>query len=129
MDMQQLEALVKKYQDAVHSQNKSDFYALWSKDCTCSLISISTQFVGIDNIYQDFLIGRIQQRHSSINLINDHLDIRIIEPDLAIIVFQYHTETILRETGLPGGIQGVETQIARKENNEWKLLHVHYSKI
>ena len=129
MEIQNLETLVRKYQDAVHSQDKDAFHDLWAKNVTCSLVSVAAQFVGIDHIYQDFLIGRIQKRHLSIDLINDHLDIRILKPDLAIMVFQYHTEAIMRETGLPGGIQGVETQIAVKEDNEWKPAHVHYSKI
>ena len=38
MEIQNLEALVKKYQDAIHSQDKEAFYDLWAKNVTCSLV-------------------------------------------------------------------------------------------
>ena len=50
-----------------------------------------------------------------------------INDDLAVVVFRYHTECILRENGEPFGIQGLETQVIVKEDGVWKLCHVHYS--
>lgn len=52
----------------------------------------------------------------------------MIDDNKAIVVFKYHTECICRETHEPYGIQGLETQIVIKENNQWKLMHIHYSK-
>ena len=42
--------------------------------------------------------------------------------------YHFDSECIRRDTKEPYGIQGLETQIVIKENNEWKLMHIHYSK-
>lgn len=120
--------LVNKYVEAVHTQNKEDFYDLWSKNHECRLISIAKEFIGVDSIYNDFLIGLIQGHYSCINLINDGMSINMINDSLAIVVFEYHTECIMRETNEKYGIEGIETQVMMKENDKWKLVHLHYSK-
>ena len=91
------------------------------------MISITNQFRGIDTIYQNFLIDGIQKSYESIDLITENIDIRMIDENNAIVVFKYHTECILRDTHEPFGIQGLETQVVVKENNQWKLMHIHYS--
>lgn len=120
--------VVKRYQEVIHNQDKNMFDNLWSNKQPCTLISVTQQFYGKDKIYDDFLIGRIQKSYSSIDLINDGIEVNMIHDDLAIAVFQYHTECIKRDTHESYGIQGLETQVIIKEDNEWKLLHVHYSK-
>ena len=120
--------IVEKYQEVIHSQNKEDFDELWSTHHECSLISITHEYRGVESIYQDFLINVIQKAYTSIELINDGIEINMIRDDLAIVIFQYHTECIKRDTGEAYGIQGLETQIVIKEDGLWKLLHVHYSK-
>lgn len=125
---EQINALVSCYQKAIHSQDKEEFYNLWARHNQCSLISITKKFIGIDAIYNDFLIGCIQKAYDTIDLITDNIDIHIISSDLAIVIFEYHTECIRRETKESYGIKGLETQLVIKENNEWKLVHVHYSK-
>ena len=112
---------------AVHSQNEEEFKALWSSKENI-LISLANQFNGTDAIYQDFLIGGIQSHYESIDLVVEKIDIRMIDENKAIVVFRYHTECIRRDTHEPYGIQGLETQIVIKENNQWKLMHIHYSK-
>lgn len=52
----------------------------------------------------------------------------MINDSLAIVVFQYHSECIKRDTLAEYGIEGLETQVIIKEDDEWKLLHIHYSK-
>ena len=47
---------------------------------------------------------------------------------MAIVVFEYQTQYIKRDTREPCGIQGLETQVIVKENQQWKRQHVHYSK-
>lgn len=48
----------------------------------------------------------------------------MISEDVAIVLFQ----CIRRETKEPYSIKGLETQVVVKEDGEWKLAHVHYSK-
>ena len=127
-DTKQIQALVASYQQAIHTQNEKEFKDLWSKEHQNILISITHQFTGIEDIYQNFLIGGIQTNYTHIDLIAENIDVSFIHEDLAIVVFQYHTECIRRETNEEYGIQGLETQVVVKENGEWKLTHIHYSK-
>lgn len=125
--MEEIKQLVYNYAKAVHSQNEEEFKALWSSKENI-LISLANQFNGTDAIYQDFLIGGIQSHYESIDLVVEKIDIRMIDENKAIVVFRYHAECIRRDTHEPYGIQGLETQIVIKENNQWKLMHIHYSK-
>ena len=127
-DKEKIQNLVKAYQKAIHSQSKEDFIALWTCQNNNTLISLTNQFNGIESIYQDFLIGGIQKNYSKINLIEENIDIHFIKENIAIVVFQYHTECIKRETGEDYGIAGLETQVVQKVDNQWKLVHIHYSK-
>lgn len=120
--------LVAQYAKAVHTQDRVDFDAAFSLQAECRLISIDTEFVGKEAIYQDFLVDRIGAKFSEITLVTDDLAFNRISPDLMIIVFRYHTECVIRETGEPFGIRGMETQVALRENDAWRLVHVHYSK-
>lgn len=127
-DKEKILNLVKAYQDAIHSQKKEDFLPLWTGEDNNVLISIASQFSGLEKIYNDFLIGGIQYHYTEIRLIAEDIEIHFISNDIATVIFQYHTECIRRETGEEYGIAGVETQIVKKVNDEWKLVHIHYSK-
>ena len=125
---EKLFALVAAYQHAVRTQDLDLFRSIWAKDTPVSLISISTLYSGYEAVSQDFLIGGIQKSYTSIELIAEKIEPRLINENTALIIFSYHTECIRREDGTPHGIRGLETQVAVKENGEWKLQHIHYSK-
>ena len=113
------------YCEAVEKQDQSAFRILFDRDAT--LISISTLYNGIDAIADDFL-GAIQRAYQIIRLIPEDIDIHLQENDTAVVIFQYHTECIRREDGSEYGIAGMETQVYIRKDEEWKLIHVHYSK-
>ena len=125
----QIKQLVKDYQDAIHTQDRQAFRQLWTCEDHNTLISIANKFEGFKSIYEDFLIGSIQKAYKKIDLITDDINIHFINEELAIVIFQYHTECIKRDTLEEYGIEGLETQVVQKVNNEWKLVHIHYSKV
>ncbi len=127
-EKQKINELIKQYQEAIHTQNVQNFRSLWTCDENNIMISVVKKFYGIDAICEDFLIGCIQKAYTTIDLIMDKIDICIISDTLATVILEYHTDCIKRETGERYGIQGVETQLMIKVDNEWKLQHVHYSK-
>ncbi|MGM9940376.1 MAG: YybH family protein [Bulleidia sp.] len=127
-DKEQILQLVKNYQKAIHTQNREDFKSIWTEDENNVLISIATQYRGIDSICQDFLIDGIQKAYAVIDLIAENVDIHFIDESTAIVVFRYHTECIRRDSGENYGIAGLETQVVRKTDGKWKLVHIHYSK-
>ena len=125
MEQQKILNIVTKYQQLVHHPDSDLLNELFTKDAT--LISITTEYKGI-NIYNGFLINKLSELYSSIVLINDGIDIRMVNENLAIVIFKYHTECIRRETDESYGIEGLETQVLIKEDNHWKITHIHYSK-
>lgn len=128
METEKIRKLVEEYKKAISTQNKKDFCKLWSRTLETSLISVADIYNGTDEIYNDFLIGKIQKAYISIELFTESLEIRFLKDNMAIVIFKYHTECIKRENKEPYGIFGVETQLVIKENADWKLLHIHYSK-
>ena len=127
-DIEQIKELINKYCLAVKTQDKDIVDKIFSKNKKCNLISIATVFEGVDSIYENSL-GLIKKMYSKIELIKDEeLKINFISDTTAIIIFKYHTDCILRENGEKFGISGVETQLVIKEEGDWKIVHIHYSK-
>lgn len=127
-DQEQIRQLVDRYIQAIHTQDKDEFLSLWTGSDADTMISVTRVFSGDQAIYQDFLIDLIQQRYSNIDLYSDSLTCHLIDDQTAIVIFAYHTQCTLRDTGEDYGIEGLETQVLRKIGGEWKLQHVHYSK-
>ena len=87
-------------------------------------------FEGVDSIYKEFVIDLIQKFYTKIELIKDEEPkINFIDNEHAVIIFKYHTDCILRENGEKFGINGVETQVLIKEDGNWRIVHIHYSKV
>lgn len=127
-DKEQIKDLLERYIKAIHTQDKDEFLSLWTGTDADTLISITSVFSGTASIYQDFLIDSIQARYSNIDLYSDSLTIHLLDEKTATVIFAYHTQCTLRENGEDYGIAGLETQVLRKIDGQWKLQHVHYSK-
>ena len=65
--------VLEKYKQVICEQQKDKFYALWSKTQECKLISIVNEYIGVESIYKDFLIGGIQAKYQKISLIADDM--------------------------------------------------------
>ena len=129
-DIEEIKDIVNKYCLAVGSQEEKDFKNIFTQKKKCYLISVGKIFEGVDSIYKDFIIALIQKLYTKIALIKDEeLTINFIDDKNAIVIFKYHTDCILRENGEKFGINGVETQVLIKEEGNWKIVHIHYSKV
>lgn len=124
--IKEIEQLIQNYADAVRTQDEKAFKSLWTQEDTNIEISGTKLFKGIESIYQDFLIGSIQKKYSSIIFVNDGLQAYLLTDDVAVAVFEYHTECIVRESGEPYGIAGLETQVLKKTREGWKIAHIQY---
>lgn len=120
--------LVAKYQKLANTQSRELFEEVFAHNEHCNEIAIVNHFTDRESIYNDFFIGRLQASYSRIELIADEIIVNEISDELAIVIFKYHTDCNLRETGEPFGIAGLETQVMIKEEGQWRILHVHYSK-
>ena len=124
--IKEIERLVQHYTEAIHSQDETAFKSLWTGDATNALISGTKYFEGVDSIYQSFLIGLIQKKYASISLVNDGLQSYLLTGDTAVVIFRYHTECVIRETGSPYKMAGIETQVLKKIHGSWKIAHIQY---
>ena len=118
---------VKEYCHTVHTQDRQEVMALWNESAQCSLISPGGKYIGIESIYNDFLLDGIRAAYSRIDLIADEIEVHVVSDECAVVIFAYHTDCDRRETGEWFGIAGLETQVYNKVGDEWKLTHVHYS--
>lgn len=82
----------------------------------------------MDHIYSEFVNGLIRNLYTSIKLIPESIDVRLLSEDRGIVIFKYSTDCILRESGEPFGMTGIETQVYSRIDGRWYLEHVHYSK-
>ena len=128
-DIKEINDVINKYCLAIGTQDEKDFKNLFSKNKKCHLISVGQVFESIESIYKDFVIGLIQKAYTKIALIkDDELKINFIDEKNAVVIFKYHTDCLMRERGEKFGINGVETQVLIKEEGNWKIVHIHYSK-
>ena len=121
----EIQQMVLAYCDAIEKQDQDAFNDLFDRDAT--LISIATLFQGRDTIINDFL-KRLHSIYLSIKLIPENISIRFLNSEMAVVIFEYHTECIRREDGSNYGIAGLETQVFVLKEDSWKITHLHYSK-
>ena len=127
-DREQILRGVERYCHAVHTQRAEDFQPLWAEGTQNGLLSPAGCFSGTEEIYRDFLVGRIGAAYARIDLIAESVEVRSVTEDAAVALFRYATDCIRRDTGEPYGIAGLETQLWVRQGGEWRLCHVHYSK-
>ena len=127
-DREQILRGVERYCHAVHTQRAEDFLPLWAEGTQNGLISPAGCFSGTEEIYRDFLVGRIGAAYARIDLIAESVEVRPVTEDAAVALFRYATDCIRRDTGEPYGIAGLETQLWVRQGGECRLCHVHYSK-
>ncbi len=126
--IQEINSVVNRYIHAIHTQNEAEFKSLWCGADTDTMISVTNVYQGIEKIYTDFIIGAIQKAYTDIKLIADEPpEIHLLDNQTAIVIFKYHTECIKREDGSTFGISGMETQVMKCIDGQWKLCHIHYS--
>ena len=129
-DIQEIKEVINKYCLAIGSQDEKDFKSIFSQKKKCHLISVGALFETVDSIYKDFVIGLIQPAYTKIDLIKDEEPkINFIDENNVIVIFKYHTDCILKKNGEKFGISGLETQVLIKEDGNWKIVHIHYSKV
>jgi hypothetical protein len=127
--MKEIRDVVNRYIAAIHTQDPQEFRLLWTGTGTDTLISVATEYRGIDSIVSDFLQGSIRKKYAEITLVPEETpEIRCLDRETALVIFRYHTECIKRDDHTPFGISGVETQVLKCLDGQWKLCHVHYSK-
>ncbi len=126
-DISALEALVEKYIAAINTCDPALADAIWSHGEDVSFVAPAGRFASHESIRDDLILGIFARKFSKRRL--QKLGLKIHPgADLAWIEFQWSFDAVTTE-GAQVHNKGLETQIARRENGTWELVHIHYSRI
>ena len=126
--VEELNELLGNYITCIETQDRTMFDKVWTTEGTCRMISGANMFEGRESLWGEFVNGKIKTAYTTIKIVKENSWFEVIDEDHALIIFKYHSECILRENGEPFGVAGMETQVAKRDPEGWRLLHVHYSK-
>jgi len=76
----------------------------------------------VKNFYGETMGRMLDRRRLDIK----DVDIEVFG-DTAIAVFEWEFHAVLRESGSPLVTHGRETQVLRRRDGAWRIVHVHYS--
>lgn len=124
-DEQQIQALQKDYVQAVDKLDFELVSAIWSHDPTVSFVhprGTAVGFVQIRDVFYRDTMGLFSER--DLQLENPELH---IYGDAAWSEMTWTFHGTMKDGGQKIVTKGRETQIYRKENGTWRIVHVHYS--
>ena len=119
-------SLVAQYAQAVNQADTVLASKLWSPTAEISFIDPQGTEYGwtrIKNIYQIFKNNFTSRKLSFSDLKFAYYG------DVSWLTFYWTFDATLKTSNTPVQTKGRETQIWRKINYEWRLVHVHYSEI
>ena len=124
---QKLNEVINKFFKAIELKDIKLIDEIFSKNC--SLIVFNKEFNGVESIKNDFILEGIAKKYKEIKL--NPFDIKtdkLGNQNVFIIKLKFKVEGILFENEEKSEFEGFGTYIITLENNEWKLVHIHYSK-
>ena len=121
-----VEAIVDAYIKTINDGDLELVGKIWSHDERASFIGPQGRFSGYEEV-RDKLVMSFKNGFAKRNLRKDELII-VIEGKLAWAEFTWTFDSVGKD-GTERTSRGRETQIFRKENDGWKLMHIHYSGI
>jgi ketosteroid isomerase-like protein len=99
--------------------------SLWSHSEEITFIHPRGHQNGWDEIKKEFYLGAMgffKQRE----LVLNNIGIQVLTDDTAWAEFYWDFEAVMHN-GTPLTTAGRETQILKREGDDWKIIHVHYS--
>ena len=124
---QKLNEVINKFFKAIELKDIKLIDEIFSKNF--SLIVFNKEFNGVESIKNDFILEGIAKKYKEIKL--NPFDIKtdkLGNQNFFIIKLKFKVEGILFENEEKTEFEGFGTYIITLENNEWKLVHIHYSK-
>ena len=121
-----VEAIVDAYIKTINDGDLELVGKIWSHDERASFIGPQGRFSGYEEV-RDKLVMSFKNGFSKRNLRKDELII-VIEGNSAWAEFTWTFDSVGKD-GTERTSRGRETQIFRKEKDDWKLMHIHYSAI
>ncbi|HMD98838.1 MAG TPA: nuclear transport factor 2 family protein [Terriglobia bacterium] len=125
-DGDEIRHLIAKYAQSVDEADAALASQIWSDSPEVSFIHPLGHEHGLEqieqNVYKHLMGDTFSERKLSIHDISAH-----VYGDTAWAEFYWDFNAKFRKDGSPITTHGRETQVYRKEQGRWRLVHVHYS--
>ena len=125
---QKLNEVINKFFKAIELKDIKLIDEIFSKNKKCTLIAFNKEFNEIESIKNDFILEGIAKKYKEIKLNPFDIKTDKIDNQNVYIKLKFKVEGILLENEEKNEFEGFGTYIITLENNEWKLVHIHYSK-
>lgn len=125
-DQQQIRQLIARYIQAVDEASPALANRIWSHSPDVSFIYPLGEEHGLAAIDRDVFEKAMGGTFSKRDLQPGDLTIHV-NGNMAWSEFHWTFHATLRKDASPMVSKGVETQIYRREQGQWRLVHVHYS--
>ncbi len=123
--VQQIQAVINDYKKAVDTLDLSIVRKIWSSGPEVTFIHPHGTEYGLDQIIED-VYGKAMGSYSKRELLPDNPQVHVYG-DTAWSEFAWTFRAVQKSDGKNVTSKGRETQIYRKENGTWRIVHVHYS--
>ena len=123
---QKLNEVINTFFKAIELKDIKLIDEIFSKNC--SLIVFNKEFNGVESIKNDFILEGIAKKYKEIKLNPFDIKTDKLGNQNLFIKLKFKVEGILLENEEKNEFEGFGTYIITLENNEWKLVHIHYSK-
>ena len=124
---QKLNEVINKFFKAIELKDIKLIDEIFSKNKKCSLIVFNKEFNEIESIKNDFILEGIAKKYKEIKLNPFDIKTDKLGNQNVFIKLKFKVEGILLENEEKNEFEGFGTNIITLENNEWKLVHIHYS--
>lgn len=123
-DQRTFDGLLRQYEQSINRADIKMGSALWSHTAEVSFIhprATEYGWSGIQKVYKMFdqMFSKRELRGSKEKL--------TVYGDVAWLTFEWVFDATMKANNSFIQTKGRETQIWRKINNQWKLVHIHYS--
>lgn len=125
-DRRQVEGLIAKYAQSIDAADTALASQLWSQSPEVSFIHPRGSERGFDQVKQNVYVGTMGALFSERKLRVSNVRVHIYG-DAAWAEFDWDFAAKMKKDGSAVNTKGRETQIYRKEESGWRLVHVHYS--
>lgn len=126
VDIQSIQGLIAEYTRSIDKVDTTLAAEIWSASPEVSFIHPLGHAYGFDqvkqNVYVQLMGGLFSERKLSAKDVSIH-----VYGDAAWAEFYWDFVAKLRKDGSTVTTHGRETQIYHKEQDRWRLVHVHYS--
>ena len=125
-ERQEIERIIAKYARSVDAADTALAAEIWSQSPDVSFIHPQGHEHGFEQIKQNIYVRAMGETFSERKLTIKDINIHVYG-DSAWAEFYWDFVAKLKADGSSLNTQGRETQIYRKEQGRWRLVHVHYS--